>query len=202
MLRKTGKIKRKFSSFNEKEAMKLLNIEILQKWEIPILEFSVSDFFYERLRRLDNFGVTKSEGGKEILIEAFCEEALEHHKNIRLWKQVKLESEDLTGIPDYLATKKRDYVENPFLCVVEAKKDNFEKGLAQCLVEMKACRWNNEKDGQLITVYGIVTSGEGWKFYKYDCDDRVFESELLASSDEAKVLGALSYIFSKCEENL
>jgi hypothetical protein len=32
-------------------------------------------------------------------------------------------------------TEKRGYFEAPFLCIVEAKKDNFEQGLAQCLVD-------------------------------------------------------------------
>ena len=27
------------------------------------------------------------------------------------------------------------------MCVIEAKKDDFEQGAAQCLVEMQACQW-------------------------------------------------------------
>jgi hypothetical protein len=191
--------KRKFSSFNDDEAMKLIGIERIQIWNLPIEPFKVSDFFYKRLERLDSFGVYRSEGGKELLIEAFCEEALNRHKKIRLWKQVHFESETLTGTPDYIATKKRDYVEHPFLCVVEAKKDDFEKGLAQCLVEMKACRDNNEKE---IDVYGIVSNGEGWKFYKYAISGEVFGTELFTSADEEKLLSALNYIFDECEKNL
>ena len=191
--------KRKFSSFNDAEAMKLIGIEEMQDWDLPIEPFQVSDFFYQRLKRLDNFGIHRSKGGKELLIEAFCEEALEHHKKIRLWKQVHLESETLTGTPDYLATKKRDYVEKPFLCVVEAKKDDFEKGLAQCLVEMQACQDSNDNS---IDIYGIVTNGEGWKFYKYTVAGEVFATELFTSSDEERLLSALNYVFGKCEENL
>lgn len=78
--------KRKFSSFSDDEAMKLIGIEEIQHWNLPIESFQISEFFYERLERLDNFGVYRSEGGKELLIEAFCEEALNRHKKIRLWK--------------------------------------------------------------------------------------------------------------------
>ncbi len=191
--------KRKFSSFSDDEAMELIGIERIPIWNLPIEPFEVSDFFYERLKRLDSFGVYRSEGGKEILIEAFCEEALIRHKQLRLWKQVHLESKTLTGTPDYIATKKRDYVKQPFLCVVEAKKDDFEKGLAQCLVEMKACRDNNEKE---IDVFGIVSNGEGWKFYKYAISGEVFGTELFTSADEEKLLSALNYIFNECEKNL
>lgn len=191
--------KRKFSSFSDAEAMKLVGIEEMTDWDLPKTPFQISDFFYERLKRLESFGISHSEGGKELLIEAFCEEALFRHKKLRLWKQVHLESEHLTGIPDYLATKRRDYVESPFLCVVEAKRDDFEKGLAQCLVEMKACREVNEKE---IDIYGIVSNGEGWKFYKYAINGEVYQSELFTTADEEKLLSVLDYIFGECEKNL
>ena len=65
-------------------------------------------------------------------------------ENLKIWKGAALESQDLIGQADYLLTQRRGYVEAPLLCVVEAKKDDFEQGAAQCLVEMKACQWNNQ----------------------------------------------------------
>lgn len=193
------KRKKNFSSFNEAEAMKLLGIKHLQKWKLELEHFTISDFFYERLRRLERFGTKMSEGGKELLIEAFCEEALEQHKKIKLWKQVHLESENLTGTPDYLATESIDYFEKPFLCAVEAKKDDFEKGLAQCLAEMKACQENNEKE---IDIFGIVSNGTSWVFYKLTTDNQVYQSATYSTANMQDVLGALAYIFGECEKNL
>jgi hypothetical protein len=66
----------------------------------------------------------------------------------------------------------------PYLCVIEAKKDDFEQFAAQCLVEMQACQWLNRQAGKEMIIYGIVTNGEGWKFYKLQIDGAVLESLL------------------------
>ncbi|MCK5718783.1 MAG: hypothetical protein KAH84_02405 [Thiomargarita sp.] len=48
--------------------------------------------------------------------------------------------------------------------------------MAQCLVQMQACQWNNEQLSKKIEVYGIVTNGEVWKFYKLNFDGQVYET--------------------------
>jgi len=107
-----------------------------------------------------------------------------------------LESDTLTGNVDYLIAENRSYIEAPLVCIIEAKKDNFEQGLAQCLVEMQACQWNNQQLGKVIDVLGIVTNGEGWKFYKLTTDDVVYETLLYSLSDVEAVLGLLHICFS------
>lgn len=42
----------------------------------------------------------------------------------------------------------------------------FEKGLAQGLMEMQAYQWQNQQAGRQIEVYGIVTNGRTWPFYR------------------------------------
>ncbi len=103
---------------------------------------------------------------------------------------------------DYLVAPKIAYVTTPLLCAVEAKKDDFEKGLAQCLVEMKACSWNNQQAGKAIEVYGIVTNGEIWKFYRLTTAGQVAESLPFSMRHQEEVLAALTHVFTKCEENL
>jgi len=199
---KAMKAKRKFSSFDANEALKMLQVEELVPWEIEFRSFQPSPFFPERLRRLENFDLSFSERAKELLIDALCEEVIEQHQSLKIWKAALLQSDDLTGTVDYVVAAKRAYLAGPLLCVVEAKKDDFEKGLAQCLVEMKACRWNNAQAGKEIEVFGIVTNGEGWKFYKLTIDGQVFETLLYSIANRDSVLGIRDYVFAKCEENL
>ena len=45
--------------------------------------------------------------------------------------------------------------------MTEAKKDDFEKGAAQCVAEMVVCRETNTTDGHFIDVHGIVSNGQG-----------------------------------------
>lgn len=198
---KAKKTRKNFSSFDANQALQELHVTELLRWKLTIKPYQPSKFLPERLRRLENFDLTFSERAKELLIDAFCEEVIENHPRLKIWKAAPLQSDDLTGQVDYLIAPKRAYLATPLLCVVEAKKDDFEKGLAQCLVEMKACRWNNEQAGNKIDVYGIVTNGEVWKFYKLTVDGQVYESLPYSLADRDKILGILELVFTKCEEN-
>ena len=195
--------KKSFSSFSMSEAYKQLGIKTLVPWTFSIEPLAPSDFFIQHLERLHRkFDLNSYEESKKLLIDAFCDEALEGVESLKIWKGGKIESDVLIGNADYVIAEKKDYLEAPFACVVEAKKDNFEQGLAQCLVEMQACQWQNKQLGREINVLGIVTNGEGWKYYKLDSQNMVHETSLYAINDMAIVLGALHYIFQECEKNL
>lgn len=197
------KKKRNFSSFDLAEAFKELGLTSLLKWGIEAPPITPSDFYFERIRRLEaHFDVTTSERAKELLIDAVCDEALVNQPQIKMWKAAAIQSEDLTGTADYVAAPNRRYLDTPLLCVVEAKKDDFEQGLAQCLVEMKACQESNAAVGNKIDVYGIVTNGDGWKFYKLSTEGQVYETGLYTMLDIASLLGALSFLFACCAQNI
>lgn len=55
----------------------------------------------------------------------------------------------------------------PAIMLVEAKKENINAGLGQCIAEMLAAQIFNKKQGEEVTsIYGVVTTGEIWKFLK------------------------------------
>lgn len=195
------KKRKNFSGFNLKEAYQYLNLKELQPWELESQPRSPSTFFQERLRRLQaHFDLRYCEKSKELIIDAFCEEAITDLENLKIWKGVKLETAQITGNVDYLITERRDYVAAPFLCIVEAKKDNFEQGLAQCLVEMKACQDCN--DDPTIEVLGIVTNGDGWRFYRLDSSGQVYETGLYSNRNPAELLGALHQLLKQCDRQV
>ncbi|MEL6939211.1 MAG: hypothetical protein AAFO84_08460 [Cyanobacteria bacterium J06598_1] len=53
-----------------------------------------------------------------------------------------------------------------------------------------------------IDIYGIVTNGEGWKFYRLDTDGIISESLMTGASEMPILLGQLSMFFAMCEQNL
>ena len=67
-----------------------------------------------------------------------------------------------------MIAQRRGYLEAPYVCAIEAKKDDFEQGAAQCLVEMQACQWINQQLGRSVPIYGIVTNGERGEFYRFE----------------------------------
>ena len=201
---KTPKSKKKnFSSFSLAEAYKQLGIITLMPWEFESQAIASSAYLETRLERLQrHFDLRGYEESKKLLIDAFCEEAMENINQLKIWKGARLESDVLIGNADYLIASKRDYLEAPFVCIVEAKKDDFEQGLAQCLVEMQACQWGNRQIGKEIDALGIITNAQSWVFYKLNPIGQVFESKIYSLGDPPALLGGLHYIFQECEKNL
>ncbi|TAE58708.1 MAG: hypothetical protein EAZ76_18035 [Nostocales cyanobacterium] len=73
----------------------------------------------------------------------------------------------LTGFCDFLISKSAEQliIEAPIITLVEAKNDNIESGLAQCMAEMIAAQLFNQRHNQEInTIYGVITTGSIWKF--------------------------------------
>ncbi len=56
----------------------------------------------------------------------------------------------------------------PLVTIVEAKKNDIEAGLGQCIAQMVAAQLFNERAGRTGVVYGCVTTGEDWQFLRLD----------------------------------
>ena len=134
-----SKVNRKsFSKFKLDDAYRALNLKRLLPWEIladDLPPSPVFEIFSQRLQQ--NFDLKRTEEGKKLIIDLLFMEAIAPFPNLKIWKGGRLESDIATGAADYLVTENIAYIATPMLCVVEAKKDDFEQGLAQCLMEMK-----------------------------------------------------------------
>lgn len=194
--------KQKFSGFTVATAFQHLDLTKLTPWALEAEPVLPSDFFQQRLKKLQRFDLRASEESKKLLIDAILEEGIEGFSRLKIWKGANLETDTVGGDVDYLVAEDRDYLHAPFLCVMEAKKDDFEQGLAQCLVEMAACQWSHRQIDRNLAVFGIVTNGEGWKFYRLGIDGAVEETDLYSIQTIAAVLGALRFVFAACEQNL
>lgn len=73
----------------------------------------------------------------------------------------------LAGFCDFLLSRspQRTELVAPVLTVVEAKKEDIPGGFGQCLAEMVAAqRFNQLHDTSIVTIYGVVTTGDRWRF--------------------------------------
>ncbi len=190
--------KKSFSRFNQIEAFKQLGISSLSEWLPAFKAIEPSAFLQERLKRLkQHFDLTISERAKELLIDAICEEALNIFPQFKIWKSAPLQGEQASGVVDYVFAENKGFLEFPLLCVVEAKKDDFVQGEAQCLVEMQACQWMNAQAGIQRTVFGIVTNGEGWKFYRLELNGQVAVTTLFSVGHLGELLGMLCVLLKQ-----
>jgi hypothetical protein len=77
----------------------------------------------------------------------------------------------LNGVCDFLISRSPEQfeIEAPAIMLVEAKRDNINSGLGQCIAEMVAAqRFNEINNNSIPTIYGSVTSGTAWRFLKLE----------------------------------
>jgi hypothetical protein len=153
------------------EVLKKYQIQYARKPFVVIKDTSVPAYLKEDITfTLENIPYNVSEAAIcENLIYPILKAAwkLEYTESFSLWSHQAINYNDqLTGIPDYLFSKRstlgKIFFEYPFVAVVEAKKDNFTEGWAQCALEMYAIQQINQNP--TLSVFGIVTNGETWEF--------------------------------------
>lgn len=103
----------------------------------------------------------------------------------------------LKGSCDFLFTKTSycPFIKDPLFCIKEAKNDNFEKTIPSCIAQMYAIRLSNEKQNiPTNIIYGCVTTGYLWKFFKLEKQTVYHDIPLYTLSNLPKILGILQFI--------
>ena len=105
----------------------------------------------------------------------------------------------LNGNCDFLISRSPELLilTAPVIIIVEAKKENINGGLGQCVAEMLGARIFNEREGNDIpAIFGAVTSGTNWRFLKLK--DQVIEIDLTEYylRDVNKILGILASVIN------
>lgn len=123
-----------------------------------------------------------------------------YRDKLLVWSHQPLNyDENLSGIPDYIVARRsprgKIVFDQPFLIIVEAKKDNFEEGWGQCLAELIAAqKINNNPEKEL---FGIVSNGKFWEFAKLlnDCFEKNIKFYSIANLEE--LFAAINYLFQQ-----
>ncbi len=101
----------------------------------------------------------------------------------------------LNGVCDFIISKSPEqlFITSPIVTIVEAKNENIKVGLGQCVAEMIAAQLFNQNEGNDIDViYGIVTTGNMWKFLKLQNQIVYIDFSEYYIKDIQKILGILS----------
>ena len=166
--------------------------------DIPEVEYS--DFLAQTLREYVPLALsidTEKARSEFIVAPILFELKKQSQEPISLFsgKEFNVDIEKgLTGFCDFLISRSPEQllIEAPVFAVVEAKNDNIQSGLGQCMAEMLAAQLFNERKGNEIkTIYGAVTTGSIWKFMKLK--GQVIEIDLneYFLNNVAKILGIL-----------
>ena len=101
----------------------------------------------------------------------------------------------LTGVCDFLISLSpvQFVLEAPVIVLVEAKKDDLEVGLGQCVAEMIAAQYfNAERGNDVPCIYGAITSGREWRFLKLEGKKLYIDMAVYPIAQCDKILGILA----------
>ncbi|MCP4697487.1 MAG: hypothetical protein GY862_11630, partial [Gammaproteobacteria bacterium] len=91
---------------------------------------------------------------------------------------------------------KQGRMDVPPLCIIEAKRQDWEEGWAQALAEMYAA----STQGANIC-YAAVTSGKAWEFGKLDSGIFTKDSNQISATDNLqKVFDTLNWLFNEVDK--
>jgi hypothetical protein len=110
----------------------------------------------------------------------------------------------LNGNCDFLISRSPELliVKAPVIAIVEAKKENINSGLGQCIAEMLAAQIFNEREGnQIATIYGAVTTGDRWKFLTLEKQAISVETTETLLTNLGKILGILALAMNNHEQS-
>jgi hypothetical protein len=103
----------------------------------------------------------------------------------------------LKGQVDFIISKSplSPIIKAPIFCVVEAKNDNLDVGVPQCIAEMYASSVFNQKKGQSVdAIYGAVTFGLAWQFLKLEGQKCTLDSDIYYLNNLPELLGVIQKI--------
>ena len=134
---------------------------------------TVSDLLHQQLSRYTATALRSGsdKARSELLIAPILMEAHEQSRDYaNLFSGIEFkvdEARGLAGFCDFIFTLAPRTLEllAPVISVVEAKKEDINGGIPQCLAELIAAQIFNAEEGiTRETLYGIVSTGEVWKF--------------------------------------
>ncbi|MCK5720595.1 MAG: hypothetical protein KAH84_11715 [Thiomargarita sp.] len=191
-----------YSDFTLKKVKTQLNIKIVENKDLfaNISKIKISEYLSTTLKY--NVPLALAIGTEKCRSELIIANILLEIRRIlkdeiSLFSGINLDvdkQKDLNGFCDFVISKSSEqyYLNAPIITVVEAKNEYIGGGLGQCIAEMFAAQLFNEKDGLVLPkIYGVVTTGNTWKFLKYENNVAYIDLPEYHITNPNKIIGIL-----------
>ena len=192
-----------YRDFTLETVKKNLHLNISSREDIfsKVAPLPVSEYLQETLGYNVPFALasnTEKSRSEMIITPILLELTKKFVNQISLFSGVEFNiepSQGLNGNCDFLISRSPEFllINTPVIIVVEAKKENIKGGLGQCIAEMYAARLFNEREENQVTeIYGVVTTGEIWKFLRLSGELVQIDLAEYFLNDVNKILGILA----------
>jgi hypothetical protein len=191
-----------YSSFTIKKVQKEFSVEIIENTGLfsSVESREIGNHLKETLSDNVSLAVainTEKARSELIIAPVLIEIRKIFDKKISFFSGIELnvdKDRDLTGFCDFIISKSPEqlFLNTPVITIVEAKNENIMSGLGQCAAEMIASRIFNEQEGTTLSkIYGVVTSGNIWKFLKLEDNKIYIDLDDYSIKEISKVVGIL-----------
>lgn len=193
-----------YSDFTQKDLTKKFNLQIrfedLFKKSIP--KITPSQRLFDNLRIGQLAGFITEKARSERLVTPVLMELLENNDlSFTVYSGMSLDADNkqgLNGECDFILSHSSDryMVTAPIFTIVEAKKQDIEKGVTQCAAQLLGARLFNEQEGTPLnsSLYGCSTTGIEWNFLKLEGNDLIVDIKRYYINMPAQLLGVLQRI--------
>ncbi len=157
-----------------------------------------SDWLKITLKKNMNLPHSSEKAKCELIIGPILTELVEsNNRKITYFSGYNFDVDKLQGLKgrcDFIVSKRprAPRIEAPIFSIVEAKNDNLDIGIPQCIAEMYAAWLFNKKRGEEVkTIYGAVTFGLAWQFLRLEDKVAHLDSTIYYIRDLPQILGVL-----------
>lgn len=189
-----------YSDFTLKDVQEKLQLTINEDTalfrSVPLV--APSDWLHETLQRTLSLALqigTEKARSELIIMPVLIEFRERAPQPISLFSGTLFNVEPalgLTGFCDFIISRSSQQlvINAPVLMVVEAKNENINAGVPQCLAAMFAAHIFNAQAGRPATpIYGVVTAGNLWRFLKLEGTAAFVDRDEYYVSQVDKLLG-------------
>lgn len=169
-----------------------------------------SDFLKTALQKSRNIGFTTEKERSERLVSPILLEVIEiNNFDITIYSGHNLDVDSdagLAGECDFLMSlgkKALEVIEAPVFSIVEAKREDMDYGIAQCIAQLIGVqRFNKKKNIEFPYLYGCSTDGLQWRFFKLEGNTVHLDTKTYLLSEVENLLGIFNYAYNDCKKFL
>ena len=168
---------------------------------VEIEKVAPSDWLKETLSLAKIIAVSSEKAKSELIIMPILAEITKQNcDKVSLYSGVMLNADikqGLNGECDFVFSNKAHsyFLESPIFALVEAKNDNVDYGLAQCIAQMLgASVFNQTQNINIPIIYGCVTTGNDWLFLKQQGQKFLIDDQRYYLDNISGLLGVFQHI--------
>lgn len=167
-----------YSDFTLESVSKAFHLKLSRAALFPqVAAVEVPSWLADALARGRPFALGSEKARSELIVVPVLLASIERSNYaLSLYSGQRLDvapDRGLSGECDFILTNMPalPIVQSPVVMIVEAKKNDIEGGLGQCIAQMLGAQLFNEREGSdMRTIVGCVTTGESWQFLRLESD--------------------------------